>query len=446
MSTHFNYLAATILCTSALTLHPQGVSQQPQLPQTEPPPDSGVILHVEVQAVLVPVVVRDAQGHAVGDLSEKDFKVFDQGKQRTISGFSIEQNPSLEATAQPAALQPSAPGGAPSIPTTPAKRFIVFLFDDRHLGPGDILQMKKAGTRMLDQPLADSDHAVVLSFLGVNSGMTRDHAVLQAAVAKLKASDASHSVGGNCPDIDYYTADQIVNKHSQSEWNIEYEKAAKCSHQSSASVAAQPSQQGTDFVSMLVRTAANQALEAGDQDVRETLLYIRDVVHTMSKLPGQRTLIFVSPGFLSRSDEALALQSQILDLAAASNVTFSALDARGLFNFFVPASESGSGSIYGDITGQQVEDHTESMRENEDIMAKLADGTGGTFFHNSNDLVGGLKTLEAGPEYRYLLQISLQDVKLNGSYHALKVEVDRPGAKLQARQGYFAPQPPKKPK
>lgn len=432
MSTHFNYFAAAILCTSALALHPQSALQQPQPLQSAPPADSGVTLHVEVKSVLVPVVVRDAMGQAVGGLTEKDFKVFDQGKLRPLSGFSIEQNTPLEASAEPAAPEPAASGGTSAAPTSQVKRFIVFLFDDRHFGVGDLELMRKAGARMLDQPLADSDRAVVLSFLGVNSGMTRDHAVLQAAVMKLKASSVFRTSTHQCPDIDYYAADQIMNLHSASEFQIAIEKAANCTHSTDAIA-----------IEQLVRTTATVALENGDEDSRETLIYIRDVVHTMSKLPGQRILILVSPGFLTRSDEALTLQSQILDLAAASNVTFSAVDARGLFSSFTPASEMGSGSVFGDITGQQVQDHAESMRENEDIMAKLADGTGGIFFHNSNDLAGGLKTLVAGPEYRYLLEVSLQYVKLNGTYHALKVEVDRPGLKLQARQGYFAPLPAK---
>jgi hypothetical protein len=45
-----------------------------------------------------------------------------------------------------------------------------------------------------------------------------------------------------------------------------------------------------------------------------------------------------------------------------------------------------------------------------------------------------------------LLELSLSDVKQNGSYHALKVQVDRKDVKLQAREGYFAPQPAKKKK
>ncbi len=431
MNTNAKAFTAIALFSAALSLRAQITVPSPQ----ETPAPGGMILTVHVNSVLVPVVVRDAQGRVLGDLKEQDFKVFDQGKKRDIAGFSIEQGPSADAGAQSVASGPATPGAAAAPAATSPKRFIVFLFDDRHLGVGDIENVKRAGAQLLNQPLADSDRAVVLSFQGINSGMTHDSAVLQATVMKLKANEVFKRSTSQCPDLDYYAADQILNKHSASEFQIAIEKAANCTHS-----------QNTDALQQLVRTTATVALENGDEDARETLTFIRDVVHTMSKLPGERLLILVSPGFLSSSDESLTLQSQILDLAAGSNVTFNALDGRGLYSSSVSANRNGSGTIFGDITGQPMQDQLESMRENEDIMAKLADGTGGTFFHHNNDLEGGLKTLTAGPAYKYLLECSVDDVKQNGSYHALRVEVDRTGLTLEARQGYFAPSPPKKKK
>ena len=76
-------------------------------------------------------------------------------------------------------------------------------------------------------------------------------------------------------------------------------------------------------------------------------------------------------------------------------------------------------------------------------MAALAAGTGGTFFHNSNDLTGGLSVLTAPPEFLYLLEISPEKNKPDGAYHHLKVKVDRNGTNVQARLGYFTPKPAK---
>ena len=57
---------------------------------------------------------------------------------------------------------------------------------------------------------------------------------------------------------------------------------------------------------------------------------------------------------------------------------------------------------------------------------------------------GGFQRLAMAPEYVYVLALSLDKVKQDGSYHRLKVKVDQDGLKLQARRGYFAPKREKK--
>ena len=389
-----------------------------------------ITVHVDVNSLLVPVVVRDAQGRALGDLKQEDFKVLDEGKPRKIVALSLEKS---EAGQVGAELPTKEPGGTvvPSANPSAATRYIVFLFDDRHLGPGEMERAKAAGAKLLEQPLADGDRAVVLSFMAVNSGMTHDRAALVAGLAKLKPQQGVQHDAGQCPDIDYATADALINRHSKTEWDTQIERAANCAHMSSKG--------NISYVEQLVRTAANQALLADDQDARDTLGYVRDVVHTLSKLPGQRTLVLVSPGFLTGSGEAMALESSILDLAAGAGVTISALDARGLSAGNVGAGQTTAGSVYSNITGGAAGAHLEAMRDSEEGLAQLAAGTGGSFFRNSNDLGAGLKSVAAGPEYRYVLELSLDGVKQNGTYHALKVEVARGGVKVQAREGYFAP-------
>ena len=73
-------------------------------------------------------------------------------------------------------------------------------------------------------------------------------------------------------------------------------------------------------------------------------------------------------------------------------------------------------------------------------MQELADGTGGIFFHNDNDLKAGLDQLAAHPEFIYILGFSPQNLKLDGSFHSLKVTVRNISSPtLQARRGYWAP-------
>ena len=69
---------------------------------------------------------------------------------------------------------------------------------------------------------------------------------------------------------------------------------------------------------------------------------------------------------------------------------------------------------------------------------EFASATGGAFFQNSNDYFGGLKRIAAQPEYIYVLGFAPQNLKLDGSYHALKVTLKNgAGLQIQARRGYF---------
>ena len=93
-------------------------------------------LRVQRNEVLVRVVVRDAQGHAVTNLEKDDFRLLDNNKPQTITHFSIEKT-SEPATGSSAGLTPSAvqPGSAAQSASAAAfpSRFMALFFDDVHL-------------------------------------------------------------------------------------------------------------------------------------------------------------------------------------------------------------------------------------------------------------------------------------------------------------------------
>ncbi len=422
-------LAANLFCcVFALSVHLQ--AQQPN--GTAPQSGSPQIV-VTVNDVVVPVVVRDSQGHTVGDLKKEDFQVLDKKTPQVISGFSIERRVevhSFGATQDSAAANPGvsqAPAPAPNHPPATPERFLVFLFDDMHVSPGDLMPLQKAATKMMAGSLAESDLAAVVSMSGTSSGMTRDRAKLQDAIMKLRPHSLYHAVRRNCPDIGYYEADRIINKFDFMATDTAIRTTlvcCACDHKAAA---------------VLVDSASREALQVGDADVLNSLGFIGEIVRKMGAMPGQRTLILVSPGFLTVTPEALAEESQIVDLAAHSNVTINTVDARGLYTTNLDASERSKATVEANRTEAQY--HAEAMGLNEDVMAEFAAGTGGTFFHNSNDLEGGLEAVTVVPEYEYVLVLSLHDVKQDGKYHPLKVMVDKAGLTVVARRGYFAPKP-----
>ena len=66
-------------------------SDAPSKP-AEPKPTDQPPIRVQVNEVIVPVTVTDDKGRFVSDLDLKDFKVFDEGKEQTISYFTRERN------------------------------------------------------------------------------------------------------------------------------------------------------------------------------------------------------------------------------------------------------------------------------------------------------------------------------------------------------------------
>jgi VWFA-related protein len=192
----------------------------------------------------------------------------------------------------------------------------------------------------------------------------------------------------------------------------------------------------------LADSAAMHSLSVGRQDVLNTYATLKEVVRRMAKLPGQRPLLLVSDGFLPIEEEARYAESQVMDLAVQSDVSINAIDARGLYIGSITASEDTRGRSPGQIE----EYRRSSVRVAEQSMGELADGTGGTFFHNNNDLRAGFKAITDAPEVVYMLELPLDGVKANGSYHRLNVKVDKEGMEVQARRGYFMPRPEKRKK
>jgi VWFA-related protein len=431
--TKFSWLRAATLNFFALFLSSDLFAQQT--------PQAGAVqeatIRVTVDSVLVPVVVRDAQGRAIGGLTKDDFQVLDRGKLQKLSGFTIE----MRATAAPPTPSTAASGAAtpPAIPAPDATppRCTVLLFDDMHLNEGDLMRAKAVGTKLLASPIGAREAVAVVSMSGSNSGLTQNSNKLREAVAKLSVKNLYRKSGPECPNIGYTEADRIQNRHDGTAIENAIANYLSCANSVGLT---------HDIALRAVEGAAMRELEMADQDTRNSLAFVGDVVRRMRSLPGRRTLVLISPGFLTMTAESMAEESILLDVAAQANVTISALDARGLYTTGIDASQRGARSQVELQNGMAQEYHRDSAEHSGNILGELADGTGGTYFHNSNDLQGGLQQLMAGPEFLYLLEFSLADVKHDGSFHGLSVKVSHAGANVQARRGYFAPKTSKESK
>jgi hypothetical protein len=192
----------------------------------------------------------------------------------------------------------------------------------------------------------------------------------------------------------------------------------------------------------LVAGASASALAAGAHESNMSLGLLKQVVQAVSRMPGQRSVVLASPGFIAPKLEYD--YNEIIDRAVRSQVAINSLDARGLY-VVMPFGEINRpplgflGTERAPPPGKALIE-TAAAAAQDDLLAALADGTGGVFFHNNNDFDEGFRRVAQAPEYSYVLAFAPQNLKLDGGFHKLKVTLkNQRRLTLQSRRGYYAP-------
>jgi VWFA-related protein len=387
--------------------------------------DTATTFKVRVNVVLVRVVVRDTQGKVVTNLKKEDFQLSDNRKPQIISSFSLE----TPGSHVPAVKMETNSGAAPS-EGTPVKapelpqRFVTLFFDDLHLATQDVLLTRQAATKLFDAMQTDDRLAIFTSSGQVQQEFTADRGKLADALQRILPRPLSSHGSMDCPPMTFYEAYQIIEVNDPTALQVATQDAAACA--------------GGPGAAILAQAAAQREMSAGESEIQFSFRNLDALIRRMGSLPGKRVIVLMSPGFFVTP--SMRESGDIIDRATRANIVINSIDARGLYvssvydasSNFVGANPATAGIRTSFIA-------TEEMIQ-DDILAELADGTGGTFFHNRNDIDQGLLQAAAEPEVSYVLGFSPQNLKLDGRYHHLKVTfVNKQKWNLQARHGYFAP-------
>jgi VWFA-related protein len=392
--------------------------------------DEPATFKARVNLVMVPVVVRDKQGRAIGNLTKDDFQLFDKGKPQLISRFSLEKPGSLAV--KPKADSKAEPGekpGGESVVAAMPERFVAYLFDDIHLAFADLAHVRDAAARHIDHSLLPTDRAAIFTTSGqLGIEFTDDKDKLHETLLKLIPRPLTGGMSGfDCPNVSYYQADLIQNKNDPQALAAGIMETMACASLDPTMRSAAES---------MTRAAASRELSMGSQETRVSLYLLRDLIRRMAATPGQRTIILASPGFIT--PEEYQELTDVLDRAIRANVVINAIDARGLYTD--PEFDASRRTVDLQSSRIKAQLDREAARAQADVLAELAAGTGGTFVENNNDLEEGFRRAAAAPEYYYVLGFSPQNLKLDGSYHRLKVSLKSPsGVTADARKGYYAP-------
>jgi VWFA-related protein len=422
--------------SSQATATPQGSAANAAANQNLPEitsRDETTTFKVKVNLVEVRVVVRDAKGQAIGNLKQEEFELLDNGKPQTIAKFSEEKAgganllPKLPTPANPADASQPAASAAADIPN----RFVAYLFDDVHARDADLAQARNALKPLLAR-IAPSERAAIFTTSGLAQlDFSDDRAKLAATLDRISAHPVGQPAVTPCPNISYYMADLIQNKQDQRAILMATQDAWDCAFLDDPNMYSQ--------AKALAETTALQELDRHDAEVRLALSIIKEVIRRTAEMPGERTIVFVSPGFINPDELSSELES--MERALHAKVVINTLDIRGLYTEVpdVSIERVPSPTIAGVVQQYDISEH----QQDSEILADFADATGGTFFHNNNDLREGFQRLASPPEYSYVLAFTPQNLRLDGKFHKLKI-VLRPPAKgtIQARKGYYAPKGP----
>ena len=423
---------------------------QPEMPTATQVPQSEIstrsadtTIKVRVNLVQVRVVVKDASGKIVPDLKQEDFQVLDNGKKQKISAFSVETESAPEQSGATAGgkvpgtetekTTAEAGTGMASVSVMP-KRYVALVFDDSHMKAADAMAVR-AATEKLFAILTPTDRVAIYSTTGtVQQDFTGDAQTLRKTLGAIIPHPAKGEGDMECPNITYYQADLIVNKHDRD----------------AAIVAALDAAANKCPVDVI--TDAERVLQEGDSATSESYEYLENIVKTLSGMPGQRVLAYVSPGFVL-GDEVLPKVWEWIEQAVRAGVVVNTIDARGLYTADMmpyidappqqPPSTPPLDSSVGDYQAEEGKYRMQAQFESGLVLAEMAASTGGTYFHNRNDLDVGISQALAAPAVSYILGFAPQNPKLDGKFHKLKVlVVNRKKYQIQARNGYYASKRP----
>ena len=412
---------------------------------------SQIPLESHVNLVPVRVVVHDARGNVVSDLREADFEIRQDGKPQVISHFSMETPASLEAqvvrgtaadkledTTQGASAKA---GGEITLPS----RFVALVVDDAHLNVSDLTRLRVAAIRYVDQSVKPNERIALFTVSGQSQvDFTDDHAKI---VSQLKvliprpvgAYDPDNNL--DCLKITYYQADQIQNKNDQLANSAALADALTC-----AAAENIPAQTAASTAASMVASTVQEVLQAGNLSTQYSLRRLNEIVRRISAMPGQRSMVLISSGFLTSTYEYEV--SDVIDRATRQNVFINALDARGLYTVDPLGDITQSAPLRANAatTGLSLQYRVQEQQAQSEVLSYLSASTGGFYFRSNNDLGAGLVQTAAEPAVSYLLAFVPSGVKNDGKFHSITVKLlTKDHYTIQARRGFFAPKHGKTP-
>jgi len=432
---------------TASTLAPSNASFKERYEQRErasnvpAAPATDTTIKVEVRQVLVPVIVTDKEGHHMTGLTQADFRVFEDGVEQKISGFSVEDVGASRPARVPAnAAAPEAPQTRTAPKRAPIRRTYLICIDSFHSAFANLVHVREALSKLFHEEQAgDSQYLVVA--LGTSTQMVQNSTTDPTDVLR----------GVESKDFQKYFLGS-----RQGSTQAELLDFRRALDETRAACDSREPQ-----CEPMKRSLPGQANRIASQDRIYTLGFLRQfraLVQALARGTERRSIVLFSDGFqlvpgkeafellaayfpgipfvsLSSVDRMQDLEP-ILRLAANSNIPIYTIDSRGLYTSgLFEASDPGSvPAVMPAVLGVMNQNASGAG----DTLSEIAAATGGTAFQNSNNILNGLERAFADGRQYYVLAYVPSSSSSDGKFHSISVRVRESEMLVSAKRGYWA--------
>ena len=431
-------ILAAALCLGGLAA---GAAPQTSTPTPAQPP----AYKATGEEVLLDVVVRDKKGRFVNDLKPENFEVFDNGEKRAIKSLRLVEGSEAVTSA----------GARSQLDPLRQIRLLTLIFegldqDGRRLS-------RDAGMSLLKSELGPNVYMSIMVIdhkLEVIQPFTNDRDLLKKAIAR--------ATGG----ANDFTADNLQVRAeleqmlgpNQSGAQSLADRAAAMSNGATAASGPGAAPNGSATANAVMAQMMLKIVNSNQEDVatdagRAIIYSLLNAVKEQYLLPGRKTILLFSPGFSvpQGMEEPFRM---VISVANRSNVSFYAIDSRGLTIAGLNAnsvdqlanaaagSKANSTSNGGGVTvdmAQSVDRSIDSQRANtQDTLGQLARDTGGALIANTNDFKGPLRKLDEDIQTYYEISYNPGIQNYDGAFRKVSVKTDEADLRVQSRSGYFA--------
>jgi VWFA-related protein len=395
----------------AALLFTASVAQIPaQQPQTTKGGQGLYRLRVESELVLVNVVVRDKQGKPITDLKQGDFILLEDGKPQRISSFDFENldTAPLTAGAGPSQQATNGPAPAPTKPILTAKdadealsnkRVIVLFFDLTSMAPDETERSVQAAKKYVQTKMTAADSIAIVSLsssLRLDQDFTGDQARLLRVLNRFTHSEGQGMDNGSTGDADGIEETGDAYTPDETEYN----------------------QFNTD-----------RKLQA-----------LQSLCQVLGKFNQKKSIIYFSSGMTQTGIENQAALRAAINTAIKANVAIYTMDSRGL-EAEPPGGSAATASLRGTAmySGAAVQSRLDANFASQETLTTLSGDTGGRAFLDTNDLGQVFDRVQRDTSVYYVLGYKSGNALRDGKYRHIQVRINRPGANLEFRKGYYAP-------